>query len=248
MFTINNNQIRALDEHAMRAFEQQLVAHAKTFAPRLVQTTSDEGLLLIVQNGISRAKKYGFTNQGPVRFYLELMLMFGSDFDTDPQLPWATEVLKSDTVIVNQMTRADNLHGEMLAYLDAVSGPEGAYRVAALHRLQNTRIEDIRISWADFENGITVLLKDIYPRKCAYLGAPLLSSLAANGLKLARAYSLPDESGPALMTILPFFLGHGFAADPQFPWISTILQDVVIASPDNRIDRLQAAIKNYLGE
>ena len=53
-----------------------------------------EWLKTLVNTGVSRARGHGFTLRGPLRLYLDLMFLFGSDFDTDPQYPWAGEVLK----------------------------------------------------------------------------------------------------------------------------------------------------------
>ena len=40
-----------------------------------------------IRFGLERAGSYGFTIRGPVRFYIELMVRLGCDFDTDPPYP-----------------------------------------------------------------------------------------------------------------------------------------------------------------
>ena len=43
--------------------------------------------------GTGQTFSHGFNFRGPVRLYLELMVLFGSHFDTDPQYPWAARIL-----------------------------------------------------------------------------------------------------------------------------------------------------------
>jgi hypothetical protein len=50
-----------------------------------------------VRRGVARAVELGFTKRGPIRLFLELEWLFGTGFDTDPQIPWAGEVLSDPT-------------------------------------------------------------------------------------------------------------------------------------------------------
>jgi hypothetical protein len=67
--------------------------------------TPCSSVLLTVRKGIERAAGYNFTLRGPLRFYVEAMLSFGSDFNTDPQLAWAVEVL-NDASEPDELSRA----------------------------------------------------------------------------------------------------------------------------------------------
>lgn len=72
-------------------------------------TVGDEQMLKAVRFGITQARNHGFTFRGPVQLYLELMLLFGSYFDTDPQYPWAAAILaRQDSG--SQMQRAEQLY------------------------------------------------------------------------------------------------------------------------------------------
>ena len=93
MLVIRDQQMQAFAQNAKKQFEAETVPHISRFAPRQFEILGEKTIGQIVSLGIERAEKYGFTNRGPVRFYIELMFMFGSDFDTDPQYPWAAELL-----------------------------------------------------------------------------------------------------------------------------------------------------------
>jgi hypothetical protein len=84
VLVINKSQMGALGQAARRRFEDRMVEHFGEFAPALARAAGEEHLRKAIHLGISRAGSYGLTHQGPVRLYLELMLLFGSDFDTDP--------------------------------------------------------------------------------------------------------------------------------------------------------------------
>ena len=52
--------------------------------------------------------RHGFTNRGPLRFYLELMCVHGWFFDEDPQNPWASVTLNTAS-LDDQMARSERL-------------------------------------------------------------------------------------------------------------------------------------------
>jgi hypothetical protein len=105
---IRREQMQALGQAALRAFEDEMVVHLADFSPPLFRAVKEDQLRIAIRLGIARAGEYGITFRGPIRLYLELMLLFGSHFDTDPQYPWATEILK-DQAHGLQMQRAERL-------------------------------------------------------------------------------------------------------------------------------------------
>ena len=245
MLVIRNDQIDTLEQFAVKDFENELVGHLKEFAPKHSEVIEESGVREVVKLGIKRAESYGFTNRGPIRFYVEMMFMFGSDFDTDFQIPWAEGVLKNEA-ISDQTQRADILHDKMTEYLEPVYGPDDKYSLDALRRLSKAQPEDYNLTKQDFDRQIAAALRQIYPQKCDYLGDELLGGLIKRGRDLARSYSITSINGTALMPALILALGHGFAKDPLFPWISKTLEDDSIADPNERAERLQKRMKLYL--
>src|SRR5215469_1145632 len=111
---------------ARRAFEDEMVTHLTEFSPPLIKTLGEEQLRNAIDFGIVRAASHGLTYRGPVRLYLELMLLFGSYFDDDPQYPWAGEILSSHDA-ASQMERADRLYQRTIEYRKITAGPEDIY-------------------------------------------------------------------------------------------------------------------------
>jgi hypothetical protein len=74
-------------------FVDQMVVHLKKFFPKQCEAMGEPQLRDTIQYGIKRAAAYGITAQCDVRQYMNLIVVFGRDFDTDKRLPWASEIL-----------------------------------------------------------------------------------------------------------------------------------------------------------
>lgn len=245
MLMIRNEQIKILETASALNFEGDLVQHIAEFTPLHYQVIGEDGTREVVRLGIKQAKKYDFTNRGPIQFYIESMFMFGSYFDTDPQYPWADETL-NDPKIDDQMERADILFDRMQEYLQSVSGPDNRYALQAFNAISATRSESTPPLGSDFEREIIQRLMHIYPQKCVYVGQSAIQTLIKEGIRNAEACSIATDSGVGLFIGLMFALGHGFAADPQFPWVSTTLNNPLITDLDKKIERLRSKSFTYL--
>jgi hypothetical protein len=245
MLKIRKEQVEVFEQAAVRNFEEQMVQHLKEFAPRHSEIIGESGVRQVIRLGLERAAKYGLTNRGPVRFYIELMFMFGSDFDTDPQLPWAGAPLGAAEP-ADQMSRADQLYNRAMDYFDKVVGPKYEYEVAALRRVSQLRLETLPVLSPGFPDQAVERLKVLYPQKCEYIGEPRLRLLIQRGIRLAQSYAVSGGAGDALLIGLMFSFGHGCATDPQFPWIKATLDDATVSDHNERVKRLYSKLTNYL--
>jgi hypothetical protein len=245
MLEIRDEQMAVFEQAALKNFEGEMVEHVKEFTPKHCEVLGERAVRTVVRLGIERAKEYGFTNRGPVRFYIELMFMFGSYFDTDPLILWATEIL-NDPAIVDQMVRAERLYEKLTDYVEKVAGPDNEFVKEALHRASQQRLEDLSVRAENFENEMIVRLAANYPQKCNYVGEPALRKLILLGLALANKHSVSKNTGKVLLIGLMFAQGHGFATDPQLPWIERTLTNPAITDPNKRIERLYSKTMTYL--
>ena len=241
---IRKEQVEALEAAAARSFQDQMVEHLKDFAPRHAEAVGEQGLREVVRLGIERAGKYGLTNRGAVRLYIELMVTLGSDFDTDPQFPWAAEVL-TDEKIIGQAARTSHLYERAMVYLDRAGGPDKAYAIDALRTDAGRRIEDLATPGGSVRGTVLAEMKRTHPQKCACVGAPALRRLIEEGIESAKRFGLSTDAGAAVFVLLMFALGHGFATDPQFPWAAEALGERDPADPDERAERLHDAARSY---
>lgn len=199
--------------------EGHLIDHLRGFAPEHVESIGDAGLRDFVRLGIERAAGFGWTLQGPLEFFLEIMVLLGSDFPTDPQYPWAAVALSSP---LPEMEAADGLHSLLMAYHDRVLGPGLCYEIEAIERLLAADASGVLRQPPAAPSAILALLKHVYPQKCDYAGDAALSALLETAQQHTASLGLPPD-GLALVAGILFSFGHGAFHDPQYPWIAASL-------------------------
>jgi hypothetical protein len=93
MLTIRLEQFAIFSQLEVRKFEDWMLGHLRKFFPKQCAVAGDQRLREMVQYGIQRAAGYGITAKRDVCKYIDLMIVFGRDFDTDNRSRWAGEIL-----------------------------------------------------------------------------------------------------------------------------------------------------------
>ncbi len=246
MLEIRREQHAELEKLALRRFVDDMREHLFGFAPGHCEVVGAQGIEAVIGSGIKKARSYGVTQRGPVRLYLEMMVLFGSDFDSDPQYPWALASLQ-DPAAFDQMDRAVRLHERVMDYIERVVGPDAQHERAALRTLLSRYPAAGSLPGGQREDMLARLPGEIYPQKGRYLGEAALRELAAEALASTQAHRLAGERGPAVLLALMFALGHGCVEDPQFPWIAKTLGDTDSGGLGLRVDRLYGRFMAYVG-
>lgn len=109
MFMIRSNQIKAFERSSRADFEDEMMQHCRELFPHLGEALGGSPLRVVVQQAVTAAEAHGFTNRGPARLFVDLTLLFGVGFDSDPRYPWAAELLASDE-LTEQTHRAEALY------------------------------------------------------------------------------------------------------------------------------------------
>ncbi|MCJ7604147.1 MAG: hypothetical protein MUO63_21940, partial [Desulfobulbaceae bacterium] len=180
-----------------------------------------------------------------VRLYLELMLLFGSHFDTDPQYPWATEILVNQDAD-SQMQRANRLYERVIDYRRKVAGPDDAYTFTALGKISVMARHPLLLSSGNFVSAMREQITRVYPQKAAYIGDVGLETLIHEGSDSARSHGFSTDRSVALLIVLMLAFGHGCDEDPLYPWISLTLRDEKISDPEARAKRLEKKALTWL--
>jgi hypothetical protein len=94
MLTIRLAQFAVFSQVEVQRFEEWMLVHLKKFFPRECAALGDQKLLEMVRYGIRRAAGYGIKVKRDVCKYIDLMIVFGRDFDTDGRSRWAGEILR----------------------------------------------------------------------------------------------------------------------------------------------------------
>ena len=69
----------------------------------------------LIHHGIQRCRIYDILTELAVGRYVRLMLVLGKDFDVDPDLPWAAEILNADR-FENEFEKVDELTRSAIDY------------------------------------------------------------------------------------------------------------------------------------
>jgi hypothetical protein len=242
---IRTEQMAALNNAMARRFEDEMVAHLAEFSPPLFRVIKEDQMREATRFGIQKAGRYGFTLRGPICLYLELMLLFGSHFDTDPQYSWANEIL-IDQDSLPEMERAVRLYEKGSDYQEKVSGPDNANTVKALRELSVIAREQVTVSANEFAARMIQEMKRVFPQKALYVGDEGLAAIIRHGIAEARKYDFPSTRGEGLIVILMFAFGNGCTNDLLYPWISRTLKDEKIIEPAARAERLEKKALTWL--
>jgi hypothetical protein len=224
---------------------ERLCSHVADFAPRHAEVIGRQQVRETVQLGLQRAALVGFDLEGPVLLYLDLMLLFGSGFASDPQLAFTRPWL-DDPDAATQMQRAEGLHAACLAYLQQAAGEGHAYTLAALVRLAPWSLAALPFGPQQWPDAMIDLMAHLYPQKAQVLGRPGLAGLAALAAGRSTELGLGSFEGAVLTAVLMFALGHEFARDPLYPWVRTVLADDRAPGVDDRVRRLEGHARAYL--
>lgn len=121
MLVLRNEQLEAIAEVR---FREWLALHTQQFFPDACDRLG-KGRPAFLDDGVARARRYGFTRHADITKFVDLMLALGPDFDRDPELPWAREIL-TDSLVPGAEARMDELHTRAVRHLNDVETSSGA--------------------------------------------------------------------------------------------------------------------------
>jgi hypothetical protein len=248
MLKINQSQMRVFEQAAVRGFENRMLEYLRTFSPRHFKILTEDEILEVIRHGMKKAQSHGFTSERSLRIFTELMLILGSGFDEDVQMPWAAEML-GDEDVTDEPARIDRLDHQARSYAQHIAQDYGDVEGEADPRRFIEQIRQLRQEPAEvldksavtrFCQRVAMRINFIFPKKSEYLGELIVRQVINHGIWLAKSYDITTERGIAFFIAMMFMLGSGFDKDPQLPWVSAILHDQTLIDQNNRVDRLFA--------
>jgi len=254
---IRHEQMRVFEQIMARGFEERMLARVRLVFPKHPVMLGEEQLLLLVRLAVEKARKYTLTTERNVALFLDLMCLLGSGFDTDPQMPWAAEIL-ADRSFVSDDERADALHERGWRFAQTVAGDfkdsveKGDYSrlIAALKTIDRLGTEELtQDAAAQLAHELASNLKTAFPIRCATIGDACLTSVLDHAYQSASRYGIDNARAVSLFAALSLVVGAGFDTDPQLPWASRILRDPSTATdPISRSRRLHRGALQCLRE
>jgi hypothetical protein len=98
MLAIRKEQLAVFGPLGKKAFEDRMIAHVKKIFPEQSETLGEPKLRETIQYGTQRAAAYCIISERDVCKYIDLMILYGRDFDKDPNHPWAHSVLQNQAI------------------------------------------------------------------------------------------------------------------------------------------------------
>jgi hypothetical protein len=111
LFKIRREQKLAFRQEALRDFEQWMVRHVERCLPDPWTALGETRVREVILLGIERAAAHDIYAEREVCKFIDLMLVFGIDFDQ--RCPWAKEILKAPTSL-DSFARMTLLHERAL--------------------------------------------------------------------------------------------------------------------------------------
>lgn len=222
MLTIRKKQMSEFDRIARKTFEDDMVKYVLKEYPDRTTGIPESKTRDQIRRGIQSAEGYGFSNRGPVRFFIELTFLLGPEFDADPHYPWVGDILMDNT---DQMDRADRLHEALMIHLQGNKKPEA--------------IEDVKDQ--AFEDNMVKHLNQRFPIRTTAMGKDAVREVIRSGIERADEYGLDKPDHVCLFIEMSILLGISFDTDPQYPGIQEILADTT-----DRMDRLRRLYSDAL--
>jgi hypothetical protein len=90
---IRQAQMEAFSQVEFKKFEDWMVNHLNQFFPAQCLALGNTQVRELIQHGIRRASGYGITTERDVCKFIDLMIVFGRDFDRDEKSAWAGQIL-----------------------------------------------------------------------------------------------------------------------------------------------------------
>jgi hypothetical protein len=244
MLLIRKEQIDVFKEISIKNFEKTLVQHVQSVAPEIANIAGESNVRRIVQVGMQQAFNYGFSYQGTVRFYIDLMLLLGYGFDDDPQFPWASKILNSSDSR-GEMFRAKKLFIFLNDYLDTVHGEKNIYLTEAINQFNTMNMIDTEYYHINDYQECLDKIKFIYLQKFEYVGDQSLLDLMKESKKIALSLSMFNKSSFMVITVLMFSFGHKVFEDPLYPWVYASLNKRDLEE-SKRVQIIYNKINTYL--
>ncbi len=89
---VREPQLLVFEATARRHFEGRLIDHLQRFFPERCRVLGADGVRAAIAHGVASAARYGIESERDVCKYIDLMFVFGWDFDLPGEQPWAAKI------------------------------------------------------------------------------------------------------------------------------------------------------------
>ena len=219
---ITNEQLKKLDEQAFELYVGELIEHCELCYPKRVDYITVKELRVILANEVKKIKQQGINQRASVRFQIDLMIIFGVGFKTDPQYEWINQWLVQNAHY-SQLEQADFLFEDCVDYLQAVYGENSRNKYLVDSKLECFDLTHYNLTKENFDRDILAIIQDIYPKKAELAGDKALQNLITQAKQTASTqFSCTYIDQYAYFINVSYLYGHQFYDDPFLPNLTSI--------------------------
>lgn len=247
MLSIRSDQFVALQASAYECFKDSLIPRFQENYPWHAGYLGRSGMKRVIDNACANAEKWGFDSKRDLSLYVDLSVMLGAGFDTDPQLSWVSTTIKegypADATAPTPAVMSV-LWTQAMMYLTHILGksrvfPQAQYQSdSSLWKRGDQR-------YVHDDTTLLGYLQRLWPEKASLVGDDALYTLIVRAKDLAQHLQLPSDSGRNRLAVYAFLFGHRVHQDPFYPWTAEALA-INGVSPQLRLDQLIEGFERHL--
>lgn len=122
MLTIRKAQMEEFEKGVLRQFEEEMAVHLQEFFSEECEILGNERLYDIIRFAIEKAGEYNIELRNDICIFTDIMFAFGRNFDNDPDLPWAKEILNNPEFDDEPSEKVELLYEEAMNHIDIAKG------------------------------------------------------------------------------------------------------------------------------
>ncbi|MFV1984101.1 MAG: hypothetical protein ACC657_11225 [Thiohalomonadales bacterium] len=246
MLKIGLKEMQFFEDEAKLIFEDEMFEHSKKFVPQYCKIIDEQPIRSTLRQAIQKANSFGFTYRGTIRLYIEMMFIFGSDFDTDPQYPILRKWLLSNKDTDEQLEIASKLCAIKEEYTKQVNGSNNENFNNAIKVLNKTLNIPITSTTYNFDKMIVQELTNLFPEKIHYIGKNQFSNFIQLSYSKINKHGLSSHTNKLLLVKLMFLFGHGCLNGPLYPWLVKIRDNNKGDISSTRINQIDNEILTFI--
>lgn len=212
---LTEQQYQSFEELGLHRYINELIDYYQTYFAKMLDKLLTPPLLSsfrqFLKTQINVAKTKGLDNRGATRTWIDLTILLGIHFETDPQYYFLTEMLESDDL---PLQKAEQLYQSLVRYYETT--------LADLHL--NTSLSLLSLQMLPVLHSAKdrhAFLSTYFPTKMAHFDheEDCENWLHENERKAEQIFMVPTPKQILLVTLLSLFLGKNFDENLIYYWI-----------------------------
>lgn len=211
MMEFNEGQVDLFKALSFKDYIDEVFSHCEVMYPALVSSQHREKFCYYIEQSIALAKKADFTQRGPVRLFIDMIILLGYNFEQDPQYQWAkfNEMNKASS----QLEKSMMMYRILEQYIAAVYGENNVFFEQSLVKLSNLNINTISDSKENYHNNTHELLNYIHPQRYDLLGHESIDNLISFSDENIQSDRIIKPNHKSYLVLIRFLLGGYFYND-----------------------------------